>query len=154
MTYKREQTRADQLGWARRYFLRRLALARRGPKKSEAAMYSDALFELTLVAVLMPCIAVFSCLLITSLKWAPNFGHEHPDFSPKIAALVIGFLAYGIGYAWFRRSFAKLRTMADLWVDFDSEEDRRIAFWQKLMIVSVCGAVVPMLALAVTFWIP
>ena len=93
----------ERLGWADRYFLRRLALARRRPTKFHADAYSSALFEVTVVAVLMPCLAIFSFVLMTSLKWAPTFEHAHPNFSPKIAGLVLGFLPFGAGRAFFRR---------------------------------------------------
>jgi hypothetical protein len=72
------------MGWVGRYFLRRLALARKDLTKSYSGAYSSALFEVMLVVVLAPCMAIFSCILITSLRWAPAFGHEHPGFSPKI----------------------------------------------------------------------
>jgi hypothetical protein len=89
---------------------------------------------------------------VTSLKWAPNFTHAHPNFSPKLIGLVVGFIAAGAGHVWFRRRFRRFLQPPDVWADFDSESDRRIVFWQKLIILSVCGAVIPMLAVIVTFW--
>lgn len=151
MSWSQKEPDGDPLGWADRYFLRRLALARRNPKTSAETAYSNAIFEVTLIAVLMPCMAVFSCVLITSLKWAPTFGHTHPNFSPRVAVLVFAFLAFGTGNVWFRRRFR--RFPPDAWADFDADGDRHMAFWQKRIIMLVCGAVVPLLAVIVTFWI-
>lgn len=138
-----------RLGWVGRYFLRRLALARRDSKSSEGTAYARARFEVTLVVVLAPCMAIFSCVLVASLKWAPGFGRVH-NFSPKLAALVIAALAGSVGSAWFSRHFRTLG-QSGAWADFDTERDRRIAFWQKVAIMSVCGAVIPLLAIMVTF---
>ena len=147
------QTCGDGLSWTARYFLRQLALARKNGRKSEAASYSKALSEVTFVAIVAPFVAAFSCIVITSLKWAPTFGRMHPDFSPKLTGLVVGFLVLGVGTAWFRRRFSKFRAMPAIWAAFDTEEDRRLVFWQKVIILTLCGAVVPLLALALTLWI-
>jgi|SRR6185437_11948047 len=152
MNCNQRQLGGNEVGWTARYFLRRYALARKSPKSSEATAYSNAIFEVTLVAVLMPCLAVFSCVLVTSIKWAPAFAHTHPKFSPKAAALVIGFLAIGTGQAWFRRRFRRLVQTPDVWTNFDTDKDRLMAFWQKVIILSICGAVIPLLAVAVTLW--
>lgn len=141
----------DGLGWVDRYFLRRFALARRAAKSSPATPYSEALFEVTLVAVLAPSMAVFSCVLMTSLKWAPAFAHTHPNFSPRMASLVFAFLAIGGGNAWLRHRFRRLSP--DAWADFDADSDRRMVFWQKRIIFLICGVVIPVLAVIVTVWI-
>lgn len=151
MNCSRNEGGGGRLGWADRYFVRRFALARRMPTSSTATAFSNALFEVTLVAVALPCLAVYSCVLVTSLKWAPNLTRAHPNFSPKLVGLVIGFLAAGAGHAWFRRRFRRFLQPPDVWVDFDTERDRRIVFWQKLIILSICGAVIPVLAVIVTF---
>jgi hypothetical protein len=147
------RTHGDELSWTDRYFLRRLALARRDRSASEAASYSSALFEVTLITVFAPCLAVFSSVVITSLRWTPTFGHRHPNFSPKLTGLAIGMVALIVGSAWFGRRFRKLRVTPGAWCDFDTPEDRRIVFRQKVAILTICGAVVPLMALAATFWI-
>src|ERR1700734_671575 len=124
MRSKPQQVGDNQLSWVSRYFLRRLALARRDSKVSEGAAYSSARFEVTLVAVLAPCMAIFSCVLISSLKFAPDFGRAHPNFSPKAVAFVIAVLAGSIGSAWFGRRFRTLGR-SGVWADFDTERDRR-----------------------------
>lgn len=151
MNCNQKELGCDRLGWMDRYFLRRFALARRAPKSHLATPYSEALFEVTVVAVLAPCMAVFSCVLMTSLKWAPTFAHTHPNFSPRIASLVFASLAIGAGNAWLRWRFR--RFPSDAWADFDTESDRRMIFWQKRIILLVCGAVIPVLAVIVTVWI-
>lgn len=153
MTSTQKQLHLDQLSWVTRYFLRRLALARRDLNKSEAAAYSSAVFEVTLVTVVMPCLAIFSCVAMTSLKWAPTFAREYPGFSPKIAGLAVAFLVFGIGNIWFRVRLGRHRAVLSLWAYFDSPEDRRVVFWQKVLIVALCGAVVPLLAVVATLWV-
>lgn len=153
MNCNERQLGRDQVGWAARYFLRSYALARRNPKSSAAAAYSSALSEVMTVFFLAPCLSIFGCVLITSLRWAPHFGHEHPNFSPIIAAIAVTLLAGTAGRAWFGRLFRKYRTNPDAGAIFDSEKDRSIALRQKWAILIGCGIVVPMLALVGTFWI-
>jgi hypothetical protein len=118
-----------------------------------AASYSSALFEVTLIAVAGPCIAVYSCVLITSLKWAPHLGSRWPNFSPKLTGLIIGFAAWAAGASWFGGRFRQYRDNPAVWAHFDTEADRRLIVWQKFAIMSICGLVVPLVALALTLWI-
>ena len=148
MTCNQKELGFDRLRWVDRYFLRSLALARRVPRSWPGTSYSEALFQVTAVAVLMPFTAVFSCVLITSFIWAPTFADAHPNFSPMITALVVGFLVIGIGNVWLRRRFRNFPP--DAWADFDTDRDRRIVFWQKRIILVVCGVVIPVLAAIVT----
>ena len=111
----------------------------------------SALFEVTLVAVLAPGAAIFSCVLITSLRWAPTFGRAHPNFSPKLFVLALSILGVAAGNAWFGRLFNKYRTMPDACASFDTEQDQRIVFWQKWIVLLGCGAVIPVLAMLWTF---
>lgn len=142
----------NKSGWLTQYFLRRLARAHSDSKGDVSASYSSALFEVTLVAVVAPCIAVYSCILITSIKWAPLVGSWGAGSSPKLTALIIGCIALVAGGYWFNCRFRKYRGNPATWTDFDTEEDRRLIFWQKLVILSICGLVVPLLALATTLW--
>ena len=143
---------ADKLDWLTRYFLRRLARARSNNKQDVGASYSSALFEVTLISVVAPCIAVFSCVLITSLKWAPGLGSRWTSFSPKLAALIIGCAALVAGGIFLGRRFRHYRDDPTACVHFDSEADHQLIFWQKIVILSICGLVIPLLALALTLW--
>ena len=129
----------EKISWLTRYFLRRLARAHGNSKDNVAASYSSALFEVTLVAVVAPCIAVFSCILITSLKWAPLLGSRWPGFSPRLTALIIGCTAFVAGGFWFGRRFGKYRDTPAAWSNFDTEADHQLIFWQKFVILSICG---------------
>src|SRR5213078_3354268 len=108
-------------------------------KKPDSAPYSDALFEVTLVAVLAPCLAVYSCLLITSLAWAPKLTARWPNVSPKGVGLLIGLLALSAGGIWFSRRFRAYRGDLRSFSVFDSERDRRVVFWQKFWIMTSCA---------------
>ena len=138
------------IDWTTRYFLRRLAIAR---KKPNAAPYSEALFEVTLIAVVMPCMAAFSCLLASSLVWGPSLTATSSKSSLKALALVVGLLALVAGGIQFARRFGKYRDDPYTASAFDSERDRRVVFWQKFFIVITCILVIPLLALGVTAWI-
>src|SRR5689334_20461993 len=131
MTDIAEHSWSDQVGPVARYFLRRFALAKRLPGTTDAAAYSNALFEVTLVSVLAPILAVYSCALISSLKWAPKFGAMHPSFDPKLTGLIVGFLALTTGGVWLHRRFRSYRENSNLVQKFDTEDARRIVFWQK-----------------------
>lgn len=127
-------------------------MAKRNRKRHEDP-YSSALFEVTLVAIAAPCLAVFSCVLITSLKWAPNFGWRWHGLSPTSIGLIIAALAFLGGGVLFARRFRRYREDDFVWQAFDTENDRRVVFWQKVAILTGCGLVVPWVALALTIWV-
>lgn len=143
----------DKLDWVTRYFLRWFAWAYSNGRNDVSGAYSSALFEVTLVTVVAPCIAAFSCVLITSLKWAPFLGSKWPGFSPKLTALIIGGVALVAGGYLLGRRFGRYRDNRAAWAAFDTEADHRLIFWQKFAILSICGLVVPLFALAATVWI-
>ena len=153
MNSERTQQLPDQLDWLTRYFLRRLARAHRNNQDHDASPYSSGLFEATLISVVAPSMAVFSCLLITSLKWAPRLQSRWPNFSPKATALIIGCAAFVAGGICLGRKFRQYRDDPTAWEKFDSEADRQLIFWQKFLILSICGLLIPLLSLAATLWV-
>ncbi len=105
------------------------------------------------MTIVAPCIAIFSCILISSLRWAPAFGTRYPGFSPRLALLIVGCLAFLAGGVWFRRRFIGIRSRMSDCGAFDTDDDRRIIVCQKIAILSICGLVIPLLAVALTFWV-
>jgi hypothetical protein len=128
-------------------------LARKDKSVGATGAYSSALFEIVLITVVAPTVAIFSCLLITSLKWAPSLGAQWPHFSPKLAVVVFSVFTFGIGKALFNRHFKSYREELELRLEFSSETDRRAVFWQKTAVLATCGLVMPLLACLLTFWV-
>jgi hypothetical protein len=131
-------------GWTLRYFLRRFALARKS--KDAGAAYSSALFEVVLVAVVAPSMAIFSCAIITSVKWAPALATRWSHFSPKLTGVIIAVMSFAVGKALFDKRLQRYRDNSEAYRNFGSDLDERAVFWQKLSIVSICGLVLPLLA--------
>ena len=133
-----------------RYFLRRLAIARRKPHVDISVPHSDALAEVMIVALTMPMCAILSfVVVITMSTWKPIVDARWPWLSFRLVVLGCGFLVYIVGQWWLRRRFKQYRDDPSHCLDFDTEQDRRIVFWQKFVVVIVCGAVVPFLGIAI-----
>lgn len=130
-----------------RYFLRRLAMARRDPKNSTRDVaYSAALAETILIFVGLPGMALFSWIVIVSLRHLPTVNRVY-DQSPRVAAAITTLLLMIGGYIWFRRRIKPYYVNSDAYRDFDSEVDRRIIFWQKVGMTILCGVVLPWVAI-------
>jgi len=144
------QTLPEKLGWLTLYFLRRLALAHKDGKNDEATSYSSALFEATIVSVIAPFGAIFSSLLLSSLKWAPDLDSKWSRSSLKLTEVMVGLLFMALGGIWLNRRFKQYRNNPAAWSRFATEEDYRLVFWQKIAIMTTCAVIVPILAFAAT----
>jgi hypothetical protein len=60
-------------------------------------------------------------------------------------------LSLVIGHWWLGPRLKKYREDRSAYLQFDTERDTRIAFWQKVSATLVCVIVRPFLALLVTF---
>jgi hypothetical protein len=140
----------ESMSWLTCYFLRRLALASIKRKPNEETPYSIALFEVTLLVIVAPVVAILSGVLITSLKWDPTFGSQWPGFSPKVAAVVLGIAGMFVGRMFFGRRFQKYKDDARILAKFNTEADHRTVFWQKTVVLVICGLVIPLLACIIT----
>ena len=135
-----------------RYFLRRLAKAHRDkPDYTSSALYTNALLETILIFVLAPMAGLASLILIPSLRWSPTgiakwFGSA-PWFNWGML-VVVGFL---IGHLWLGKRLRKYRENCSEYLLFDTKRDARIIFWQRFGAFLVCGIIVPLLAMLVTF---
>lgn len=132
-----------------RYFLRRLAQAQRSASPALAAQaYSSALSELIANFVLMPGIAIL-CISARIGMTLPRAALAPLRGIPTLAlatALTVTLVA--AGHLWFMWRMRRFRQDAHIAQLFDSEDDRHIAFWQKLIITAICGVIVPLCALS------
>jgi hypothetical protein len=131
-----------------RYFLRRQALALKRDNTASQAAYRRALAEVTFAFVVMPAIGVLAFFGLSSINWLrPALEQHFPWLSIRLLAVVLWVLLFVIGNAWFGRRFKQYLSDPGLCRRFDSARDRRIAFWQKMGSVVLCGLVVPSLGL-------
>jgi hypothetical protein len=143
------------VGLVTRYFLRRYAQARRKSYNANAFVpYSNAAFEVSLVFVALPAIAVFSTVLISSVKWAPPQPGAAPLVASRYFAVILLLVFVGIGHWHFFRKFRRYRTDPSECADFDGEADQRIIYWQKFAALVLFGVVIPWIAIAITeYWL-
>jgi hypothetical protein len=134
------------MDFSTRYFLRRLAQARREPNNATAGVaYFKALSETVLLVPGLPAMAVFSWIVIASLRIAPRVAASY-GLHPRLAAVGSVALAMTCGYVWFHSRFKHYRIDPSASLNFDSEHDREIIFWQKVSMTALCGAILPLLA--------
>lgn len=142
---KRRTARTD---FVTRYFLRRLAQAQREGARSRASRpYSLALAEAITLFVLMPGIAVFCIAACVCLRAPAQLVYQAHGQSPLGAVLLLTFALVMLGHLWFTRRLRAFRQDLSAAQDFDTEEDRQIAFWQKLLVTVICGVAAPLATL-------
>jgi hypothetical protein len=149
--YKRNPGGIEAVDLITRYFLRRLAIARRKmPQSSASASYTDALFDVILVVLGLPGVALLSFIGISTIRWwKPAMSSKWPWLSFPVGALGIWALAIIVGHVWLGRRFGKFRNDPTPCLEFASDKDRQIAFWVKFSVVTVCGLVIPWIAIAI-----
>lgn len=141
-------TSASESDAISRYFLRRLAIATHKEHVSASTPYYEALVEVILVFMALPAIAVFSFVSLSTMKWwRPIMEEQWPWLSAKAGGLTIGFLTLLISYFWLGKRFGRYRFERPAMVEFDTDRDRRIAYWQKFIVVVLCGLVAPWLGI-------
>jgi hypothetical protein len=149
-------------GLVTRYFLRRLAQAQReifaglparasfrgrAHATASAHAYSRALAEVIALFVLMPGIAVFSLAAWFCLRAPGHLGYAGYGQSPLAAALLLTFALVMAGHIGFTRRLRSFRRDWSAAQEFDTEEDREIAFWQKFTVTALCGVAAPLCTL-------
>jgi hypothetical protein len=135
-----------------RYFLRRLAKAHReSPTRSPSIQYTNALVETIYIFVGLPVVGLASLILIPSLRWAPNTIAKWFGLSPRIGLIIMCVMSLVIGHRWLGQRLKKYREDRSVYLQFDTERDTKIAFWQKVSVTVVCAIVLPFLAMLVTF---
>jgi|GEM_PF-3556001 len=135
-------------GLVTRYFLRRLAQAQReGGSSRPARAYTRALAEAIAVFVLMPGIAVFSVAAWCFSSMPPASWPGTNARSTLGAAMLVTFGLVLLGHFAFGRHFRRYIRNPEAASEFDTEEDRQIAFWQKFFVTTICGVIVPLCTL-------
>lgn len=132
-----------------RYFLRRLAQAQReGSGSRHSRAYTRALAEVIAVFILMPGIALFSAAAWYFSSMPP--GHWLVDANARAtlgAAMLVTFGLVLVGHVAFGHHFRRYRRNPEAASEFDTEEDRQIAFWQKFFVTAICGVIMPLCTL-------
>ena len=139
------------VGILTRYFLRRYALARRDP--GNVIPYFTALLEVIVVALGLPSAAVYSVFLITSLRWPLLSRGQLDQMATLDVWIPVSLVLLAIGTLLFWRKFSKYRLDPTISAEFDTDRDRKIIFWQRTTCIAICGGVIPVLAVVVTFLI-
>ncbi len=142
------KARSAQTDLVTRYFLRRLAQAQReGQGARRSRPYTWALAEVIALFVLMPGIALFSIAAWVCLHAPTPLVYQTYGESPLAAVMLLTFALVLAGHIWFSRRLKGFRHDSRAAQDFDSEEDRQIAFWQKFVVTALCGVAVPLCTL-------
>jgi hypothetical protein len=142
-------SRSDNLDFITRYFLRRLAIARRNPNNNAGSAFFEAKLEVTLVVIALPLLGLVGFLLLGSLHWiSPAEAARHPLPNKTVAVLTVWGLCTFAGNIWLNRRYARYATDPTLCQEFDSERDREIVGWQRFAVFVICAIVLPGLGLA------
>lgn len=137
------------------YFLRRLAIARRNPlyNGNPGAAHWDALLEVILIAVTAPLFAIFSFLLILSLRWlTPSQAAMLPVPSKYVGGIGGWILSVIIGRLLLGRKFKRFLNDPGAALEFDDERDRQVAEGQKIAVLVISGLLIPAIAFLIAFW--
>ena len=141
----------DEMDVSTKYFLRRMAMARRKNVADDAITFRGALFEVALIFFLAPTAALLSTVGMIALNrsWDPFVSLRWPWLSFKLTGIVIVLLALAFGHWWFRRKFRRYRHDRQSLLEFDTEQDRNAATELKIKVLVVCGLIVPWLAFGI-----
>jgi hypothetical protein len=102
----------------------------------------------------MPAIAVLNFLGVASMTWwDPIVSARWPWLSVRVVAFAVGALALLAGHFWLGARFKQFRNDPFRSFAFSTEKDRRIAYWQKFGVITLCGLVAPWLGYAVNLLI-
>jgi hypothetical protein len=137
--------RGRRFDFATQYFLRHLAQARSGEQGSRGSLaYTKALAEAIVLLVLMPSIALFCVIAWIDARVEHLLGQEPPGSAPLLVALVASCALVLFGHLWLSHRLGHFRDDHSAASHYDTAHDRRIVFWQKLIVSGVCGGVVPL----------
>jgi hypothetical protein len=131
--------------FATQYFLRHLARVRSGERGSRGSLaYTKALAEAIGLLVLMPSIALFCVIACIDTRVEHLLGQEPPGSAPLIVALVASCSLVLFGHLWLSHRLGHFREDHSAASGYDTAHDRRIVFWQKLVVSGLCAGVVPL----------
>lgn len=143
-----------------RYFLRRLAAVQRERRRPPAGgppigssgiprAYSRALSDAAALFVLLPGIALFSIAASITLTLQPTVLSAAPAGSPLVLVLLATFVLVLLGHVGLGLRLRRFRNDLGAARAYDTERDREIAFWQRLIVTALCGFAAPLCALAI-----
>jgi hypothetical protein len=143
----------ENVGFVTRYYLRRLAAARRRRHGNPRTPFVDAEGEVALLFLGMPLGGALSFAMTFSLHWlTPEEARDIPMPSKYILSGVILLFCYLFGRLWFDRKFKRYQDDPTPALQFDTERDRRIMARQKLFVLITAGIIMPWLGLVIGFW--
>lgn len=135
-----------------RYFLRRLAIARR-KGRFPSAQYRAALVDVICFAIAFPILGLLSFGLVLSLRWmTPAQAAAHPIPSKYIIAGIVMALSFVVGHRLLGPKFERYRDDPTACRGYDSEHDRRVGAFQKTAGFLICAIVMPWLGFMIAFW--
>lgn len=95
----------------------------------------------------MPGIAVFSAAAWYFCSMPPGEWLGPNGRAPLGAAMLATFGLVLVGHLVLGHRFRRYRRDPQAASDYDTEEDRQIAFWQKFFVTAICGVMVPLCTL-------
>jgi len=148
MVARHTKSNTEQFDFVTRYFLRRLALARREHGAARPMVpHREAKVDAILVFVAMPAIALISCAGIVSLHWMSPAQISGVHLPPKLEfAVVLWAVLAIVGNLLFSRRFVRFLDDPSPSFSFDTERDCHIARWQKGIAIVSAGVIVPVLS--------
>lgn len=121
----------EHVDFLTRYFLRRLAIARR-TGRFPSAQYRAALVDAICFAIALPILGLLSFGLVLSLRWmTPAQAAAHPIPSKYIIAGIVMALSFVAGHRLLRPKFQRYKDDPTACRGYDSEHDRRVAAFPK-----------------------
>ena len=79
------------------------------------------------------------------MSWfAPLYSKSN---GPGYAILPVFILGFWCGYRSFNKKLSKYHDDQSLWTQYDSEKDRTIIGWQRLITFVICMVVMPFLGI-------
>jgi hypothetical protein len=99
--------------------------------------------ETIMIFFALPAIAIGLCVLAVLLRYVPHVVIEWFPESPLLAEVTAALVLVGIGrvlFGWRLGHYMRDPTAA---AEFDSEDDQRIVFWQKFVLVILYMIVIP-----------
>ncbi len=94
----------------------------------------------------MPSIALFSIAAGVCLKVQPGLLAAAHGRSPLGGLLLVTFSLVLLGHIGVGHRLRRFRRDPTAAHGFDSDRDREIAFWQKLIVTALCGVAAPLCA--------
>jgi hypothetical protein len=135
-----------------RYFLRRLAIARRKGRFA-SAQYRTALVDVVCFAIAFPVLGLLSFGLILILTWmTPTQAAAHPIPSKYVIAGIVMACSFVAGHRLLGSKFERYRDDPSACRGYDSDHDRRVATFQKTAGFLICAIVMPWLGFMIAFW--